>query len=101
MDENPVFYKFCKNIDQKTYKIILWSYGKDKSNIYYGCDKVPVKDSKTFEILNTSKFWIYYAKDKYNIYLWKDIISDDPQSFKFLWNENPRFAFDKNNLYCR
>ena len=108
-EEGSNFYKSCKNIDQKTYKTIKWSYGKDKNGIYYGCDKVPVKDKKTFTVMNFK--WIseyawydksnsYYASDKFYVYQWAVLLSQiDKKTFNFI--DGPWFTKDKNHLLCR
>ena len=62
--ENTTFYQNCKNIDQNTYSIIYGSYGKDKSWVYYWCDKMGIKYPNNFKVLN---FWKYKSKLEWDV----------------------------------
>lgn len=57
-----------KGADPKTFKILGYRYGCDKSNAYCLAKKMKNVDTKTFSILSDSDMYSSYAKDKKYVY---------------------------------
>lgn len=96
----------CKNIDKTTYEAINYSdYWKDKRGFYYKCNKLPVKDRKSFQVYRSNQlYWsnrFNFAKDARYVYSNGKILKGiDAKSFREIQISEFSIFTDKNNLFC-
>ena len=104
-DKLNVYYLGSKieGVDSNSFEIINYEFAKDKNFLYnvpnYGFKMIKINksDSKTFKIIDSSEYRIYYAKDKNLVYLDDSpVYSMDVKTIEKIGDSHFK---DKNNIY--